>query len=185
MTVAQYEVADYFMGSTVGIERKTTGDFVQSIPRVLQQVEELHENFDYPYLLLEMKEFDDLFWVREMSDNSIIGALTSISAHRGVYIMPTNKEWLVRSIISIFKHHITPQTTQYIPIRPKANMQDKQQALLRSLPYIGSGKARELLSNYKSPAHAFKDIRNWGRGMTKKRREELGKIIYGDSYKES
>ncbi|MBT4321912.1 DEAD/DEAH box helicase, partial [Candidatus Woesearchaeota archaeon] len=70
--------ADIIVSDTVGIERKTIPDFVNSIidKRIFTQLKDLKNNFENPIIILEGEE--DLYSVRNIHPNAIRGMLATI-----------------------------------------------------------------------------------------------------------
>lgn len=178
--IEAFEVGDYFVGDTIGIERKAVHDFVLSIPKVFSQVQELKDNFNIPYLLLE-GDFSLLFGTRsQISPNAILGALISVKAHYDVNIMFTNQAMVVQTILALFEKHTDGKAIPYRPIRPKPSITDHQLHILTSLPSVGEKTARELLERFNTPVNAIRNIDDWTkvRGITPQRARKIKEILY-------
>jgi len=90
--VRRLAAADVVVGS-VGIERKTLRDYVNGVaarsgPDVERQVEAMGEAFDHAYLLLEGDLVDVDALPTGVSPAAIRGSMASITARRGVPVIP-------------------------------------------------------------------------------------------------
>jgi Fanconi anemia group M protein len=83
----QLSVADYVISKRVGIERKSSKDFTDSIKdgRLFKELKVLIETYERVILVLE----DDPFKDSNLSENAIYGAITSIILNLGVTIYKT------------------------------------------------------------------------------------------------
>ncbi|MFW9895735.1 MAG: DEAD/DEAH box helicase [Candidatus Thorarchaeota archaeon] len=83
----QLSVADYVISDRVGIERKTSQDFTDSIKdgRLFKELWTLVETYERPILILEEDPFRD----SNLSENAIYGAISSIILNLGVTIYKT------------------------------------------------------------------------------------------------
>ncbi|MFX1454832.1 MAG: DEAD/DEAH box helicase [Promethearchaeota archaeon] len=83
----QLSVADYVISDRVGIERKTSQDFTDSIKdgRLFKELWTLVETYERPILILEEDPFRD----SNLSENAIYGAISSIILNLGVIIYKT------------------------------------------------------------------------------------------------
>src|SRR3989339_625037 len=83
--------ADYRLSARLGVERKTTSDFLQSMidKRLFNQLHELKRNFAKPLLLIEGNGAD-LFSLRKINENAIRGALASVVIDYSVPIIWTH-----------------------------------------------------------------------------------------------
>ena len=88
LKLEQLSVADYVISDRVGIERKSSKDFTDSIKdgRLFKELKVLVETYERGILILE----DDPFKVSNLSENAIYGAITSIILNLGVTIYRTN-----------------------------------------------------------------------------------------------
>ncbi|MFW9821502.1 MAG: ERCC4 domain-containing protein, partial [Candidatus Thorarchaeota archaeon] len=83
----QLSVADYVISDRVGIERKTSQDFTDSIKdgRLFKELWTLVETYEKPILILEEDPLRD----SNLSENAIYGAISSIILNLGVTIYKT------------------------------------------------------------------------------------------------
>ncbi len=84
----QLEVADYIVSERVGIERKSSQDFTNSIKdgRLFKELIDLTKNFERPILILE----ENPFLNTNISENALYGAITSIILDLGVNVYRTS-----------------------------------------------------------------------------------------------
>jgi Fanconi anemia group M protein len=84
----QLEVADYVISERVGIERKSSQDFTDSIKdgRLFKELIDLTKNFEKPILILE----ENPFLNTNITENALYGAITSILLDLGVNVYRTS-----------------------------------------------------------------------------------------------
>ena len=89
LTVKSLKSADFIVSNRVGIERKTSEDFVNSIidKRLLLQLKDLKENFERPILIIEGNE--DIYSIRNIHPNAIRGMLATIAVSYRIPIIHT------------------------------------------------------------------------------------------------
>lgn len=83
-------VGDYILSENIGVERKTTEDFLDTIVgerQLFEQMDDLANNYDRPIMILEG---GTPFGRRSIHPNAIYGALSSLIADFGVSIMYTD-----------------------------------------------------------------------------------------------
>ena len=164
MEVKALPVADYQVSGEVGIERKTTKDFVGSIidKRLYKQAKELVENFRKPVIILEG---DDLY-SSLLNPNAIRGALASIAVDFGIPIIPTRSEDDTAAMI--FRLAVREQMHEKSPIQARTEkkpltLYEQQLYIVESLPNIGPVTAKKMLNEFGS----VKNIINASQGELK------------------
>jgi ERCC4-related helicase len=87
LKLEQLSVADYIISERVGIERKATEDFNDSIKdgRLFNELYELRKNFERSILILEGNPVIN----SQISENAIYGAITSIILNLGILVYKT------------------------------------------------------------------------------------------------
>jgi Fanconi anemia group M protein len=87
LRLEQLSVADYVISNRVGIERKTSKDFADSIKdgRLFKELKSLIENYEVSILILEEDPVTD----SNLSENATYGAISSIILNLGVTIYKT------------------------------------------------------------------------------------------------
>ncbi|MBW2977035.1 DEAD/DEAH box helicase [Candidatus Woesearchaeota archaeon] len=145
--------ADYILSSRVGVELKTSEDFVQSIidGRLLQQIKNLKSNFERPLLVIEGVE--DIYSVRNVHANSIRGMLAAIAVSYGVPILYTKNFKDTAQLLSIIAKREQEDTGKDFSLHPEKknlSIREQQEYIISSLPGVGSGLAKPLLKYFKS-----------------------------------
>lgn len=149
----QLDVADYVVSNRVGIEFKTTEDFVNSIidGRLLQQLKDLKENYQRPVVIIEGTE--DIYSVRNVHPNAIRGMLATIAVSYGIPILYSRNAKETASLIKIIAKREQEETTRdFQPHSDKKplTLKDQQEYVVSSLPGVGITLARPLLRKFKT-----------------------------------
>ncbi|MEA2037702.1 MAG: DEAD/DEAH box helicase [Nanoarchaeota archaeon] len=145
--------ADYLLSSRVGIEFKTSEDFVNSLidGRLLQQMRELKEKFERPLVIVEGEQ--DIYSIRNVHPNSIRGMLATISVSYGIPILFTNKAIETASLMKIIaKREQEEAGSEFAAHGEKKGMslREWQEYIISSLPGVGPSLAKPLLRKFKS-----------------------------------
>ena len=100
----QLEIGDYILSKDVCVERKTIEDFVNSMidGRLFTQLVNLRESYPKPLILVE-GNFEEIFNLRNIHKNSIIGALTSIALDYQTPIINTKTQTKPPSIYTLLQ----------------------------------------------------------------------------------
>lgn len=144
-------ITDYQVSDEVGIERKTTKDFVVSIidKRLHKQAKELVENFRKPVIILEGEDL----YSSLIHPNAIRGALASLAVDFGIPIIPTrSKEDTAAMIARIAireQIHERPEI-QIRTERKPLTLYEQKLYIIESLPNIGPVTAKKLLEEFGS-----------------------------------
>ncbi len=137
---------------TIGIERKTKSDFLNSIidKRLFQQLLALKENFKFSLLILEGKE--NIFSLRNIHPNAIRGALLSIVLDYNIPIIETRNisdtAAFLETLSKRLEHPIKNISLQQK--RKDLSLKEQQEFFISSLPYIGPKTSKEILKNFKT-----------------------------------
>jgi len=144
--------ADYLLSSRVGVEFKTTEDFVNSLidGRLLQQIRELKENFERPLVIVEGEQ--DIYSVRNVHPNAIRGALSMIAVSYGVPVLFTKNSKESASFLKIVAKREQEETEEFSLHGAKREMKlkDWQEYIIGALPGVGASLAKPLLREFKS-----------------------------------
>lgn len=177
----QLDIADFIIQTknlngtiqNVGIERKTTEDFLNSIidKRILNQAVLLKENFDVPLLIIEGEE--NIYALRNFHPNSIRGIISTIAVDFQIPIIHTKNYRDTAKYLSLIAKRLekTRRPLSLVPKRKPLTLKEKQLFLVESLPGIGPTIARSLLKNFKT----IKEIINSSEKELRKV-EKIGKI---------
>ncbi|MEI7961847.1 MAG: ERCC4 domain-containing protein, partial [archaeon] len=182
--VKPLDVGDYILSKDVCVERKTTEDFLNSMldGRMFEQLVRMRQNYPKPLVIIEGK-MDELFTMRNIHKNSVIGALTSIALDYQVPIINTKSESeTAEYIYSIAKREQLGKDTEVRlrTGRKGLTLSDQQRFIIEGLPMVGPALAKSLLEKFGS----IKQIANAGElelqkveGLGKKKAHIIRKVL--------
>lgn len=155
--VKSLAIADYQVSDEVGIERKTTKDFIVSImdKRLYKQAKELAENFRKPVIILEGEDL----YSSLIHPNAVRGALASLAVDFSIPIIPTRSEEDTAAMVMriAIREQILERPVMQIRTEKKPlTLYEQQLYIVESLPNIGPVTAKKLLEEFGS----VKDIIN-------------------------
>ena len=147
------EYADYVVSSRCGIEIKTVEDFVDSIidGRLLQQIKNLKNNFERPIIVIEGTQ--DIYGVRNVHQNSILGMMATIAVSYGIPIIQTKSFKETAALLQIIAKREQDETGRDFSLhadRKPATLKEQQEYVVSSLPGMGLGLAKPLLKKFKT-----------------------------------
>ncbi len=152
--VKQIEVGDYVLSDQIVVERKTLEDFLNSIidGRLFNQLNKMNENYDSPLILVEGNQ-EELFSLRNIHRNAIIGALTSIALNYRIPILFTKNS--AETAEYLFLTAKREQLGKGSDIRLRVGrkgltLSEQQRFLVEGLPMVGPQMARSLLNHFGS-----------------------------------
>jgi ERCC4-related helicase len=186
----QLDVGDYIASKDVCIERKSVEDFLNSMidGRLFNQLVTIRNNYEKPLLLLE-GNMQEIFTLRNIHKNAVMGALTSIALDYQVPIINTkNPKETAEYIFNISKRE---QLGKYKEIRLRLGRKgltekEKQQFIIEGLPTVGPMLAKNLLKKFnsiKKIANASEKKLQTIENLGPKKAKEIYKIFNTD-YKE-
>jgi Fanconi anemia group M protein len=152
VTLRNLDVGDYVVSDRVAIERKTASDFVDSIidpeRNLFRQIGDLSRSYDRPILILEGRDL----YTRQVSPNSIRGALLTVAVEYGVPIIPTEDQDETASVIALLasreqKEGHDPKLHGHKTAR---TLKEQQEYLISAIPSVGPRVARNLLKHFGS-----------------------------------
>ncbi|HLC86166.1 MAG TPA: ERCC4 domain-containing protein [Candidatus Nanoarchaeia archaeon] len=163
--VKQLAIADFVLEvkteagelQTIGIERKTTQDFLDSIidKRLVNQLILLKQNFNFPLLILEGTE--DVYTLRNFHPNSIRGMIASICLDMQVPMITTRSfrdtAKMIKVISSKFEKSRKP--ISLLTKRKPLTTKEMQEYIIESLPGVGPTIAKNLLNKFKNVKNIF------------------------------
>ncbi len=184
INVKQLELGDYVLANDIAVERKTVEDFLESIidGRLFQQLVKMSENYASPLMLIEGKQ-EELFSLREIHRNAIIGALTSIACNYRVPIIFTKdaRETAEYLFVIAKREQLGKEKDIRLRIGRKGlSLREQQQFIVESLPLVGPSMAKKLLQRFESVKKVFnageKELQKI-EGMGEKKAGQIRKAI--------
>ncbi|MBT4192237.1 MAG: DEAD/DEAH box helicase [Candidatus Diapherotrites archaeon] len=150
----QLTVGDYVLSKDVCVERKSVEDFLASMidGRLFNQLVDLRENYSKPLVILE-GNIDELFTLRNMHRNAIIGALTSIALDYQIPIINTkNVDETAEYLYLIAKREQFGKDRDIrLRIGRKGlSVSEQQRYIVEGFPLVGPLLARNLLKEFGS-----------------------------------
>lgn len=150
VTLKNLDVGDYIVSDRIAIERKTAGDFVASIidpeRNLFRQISDLSRTYEKPVLILEGRDL----YTRQVSPNSIRGALAAIAVDYGIPIVPTESQEETAAVIAMLaarecKEGREPKLHGHKTAR---TLKEQQEYLISAIPSVGPAVARNLLRHF-------------------------------------
>jgi ERCC4-related helicase/DNA uptake protein ComE-like DNA-binding protein len=186
LNLEKLDSADYLLSSRVGVEFKTNEDFVNSIidGRLLMQVKQLKRNFERPLIIIEGTE--DIYSIRNIHSNAIMGMLSMIAISYGIPIISTKNHKETASLMQIIAKREQEETGKnFTPHSEKrvSTLKEQQEYFVSSLPGIGMTLAKPLLKEFKSVKNlinAKKEDLEKVEKIGPKKAEELKKVFDGE-----
>ena len=154
----QLKVGDYILSDRVGVERKSSEDFLQSIvdKRLFRQLEELKATFKKPLLIIEGGGLLDSD--RNIHPNAIRGALASVTIDYSMPIIWTQTQMDTAHQLYLIARREQIEEKRSTGIRGKKKLystEDVQEFLVSGIPKISTEKSRALLKHFKTPEKIF------------------------------
>jgi len=148
--VCQLKVGDFILSNRVGVERKSTGDFLQSIvdKRLMSQAKILRETFERPVLILEG---GNLYSRRAIHPNAVRGSLAALVVDIGIPILPTRDEKETALILFAIARREQLDESREVAVRgePKRlTLPEHQRFVVEGLPGISAVLAKRLLEHF-------------------------------------
>lgn len=150
----QLEVGDFVVGPDVVIERKTVEDFLSSVTdgRLLAQLVNMSQAYARPLLILEGKP-EELFSLRNIHENAIIGMLASISLTYRIPILYTRDAKETAKFVYQIAKREQQGSDREIRLRigrKGLTLGEQQQYIIEGLPLVGPTLAKSLLEHFGS-----------------------------------
>ncbi|KKK42646.1 hypothetical protein LCGC14_0718810 [marine sediment metagenome] len=179
LRLEQLAVGDYVISKRVGIERKGSQDFTDSIKdgRLFKELKALKENYERAILILE----DDPIENSSLSENALYGAISSIILNLGVTIYKTkNAKETAKFLFQLAKKEQSQGNTTLKLRFDKAPIETSRllEYLISGVPGVNTLRAKNLLKEFQTLQNIFlADIPD----LTKI--ENIGKKIAQEIYK--
>lgn len=155
---------------TVGIEKKTINDFLNSIidKRIISQLMDLKKYFDTPLLIIEGEE--NIYKIRNFHPNSIRGMFASIAIDFQIPILYTRNYRDTANLLAIIAKRLekTRSLPSLLKKRKPLTLKQQQEFIIETLPGIGPIISKSLLEKFRT----IKKIIN----ATEEELEEVEKI---------
>jgi Fanconi anemia group M protein len=156
LNLEQLEVADYILSDRVGIERKSSQDFTDSIKdgRLFKELIDLSKNFKRAILLLE----EDPFSNTNINENALYGAISSIILNLGITVYKTaNVDESVKFLYHLAKKE---QTDHKKPVKSRFEKAPTQlsyllEHIISGVPGVNTLRAKSLLKELKTLQKIF------------------------------
>ncbi|MBS7288420.1 MAG: DEAD/DEAH box helicase [Candidatus Freyarchaeota archaeon] len=156
VVLTKLNVGDYVVSERVGIERKTSADFVQSImdQRIFKQLADLTRTYEAPLLIIEGER---LYERGGINPESIRGALVSVALDFKTPIFWTRNAKETAEVIKTIARREREEGRRGIRIGVKkpGTVKELQERLVASLPGVDHVLARRLLQKFKSVEKVF------------------------------
>jgi len=187
--VRQLEVGDYILSENVCVERKTAGDFLQSIVdrRLLEQAQNLVRNFEIPIIIIE-GELN--LSSRNIHPNAVRGMLAAIATDFKISIIPTKDENDTAEMLFIIAKREQEEKRNPVALigeKRAYTLAERQHLIAESLPNVSAVIAERLLERFKT----IKKIANAGikelikvEGIGLKKADEIFKVTHSEYKKE-
>jgi len=179
LILEQLTVADYVISNRVGIERKSSKDFTDSIKdgRLFKELKVLIETYERGILILEEDPFKD----SNLNENAIYGAITSIILNLGVTIYRTSDTKETAMFLYQLAKKEQSERKSTLKLRfDKAPIEKSRllEYIVAGIPGVNAFRAKNLLKELKTLQNIFlADIPD----LTKI--ENIGKKIAQQIYK--
>ncbi|MBS3781558.1 MAG: DEAD/DEAH box helicase family protein [Candidatus Thermoplasmatota archaeon] len=153
---AQLSVGDYIISENSAVERKEVSDFLESVTdgRLFSQARALRNNYQQPVMILEG---EGLFERRNINENAIYGALSSLACDFRIPVLYTKNEDETASLLSaMLKRKEKKKDTSAVRKKKKSmSTRDRKKYILEGLPSISGVLAERLLEHFGSVRDVF------------------------------
>lgn len=179
VNVRQLSVGDFIIGDKVVVERKSVGDFLQSLidGRLHEQAKALVENFERPVMIIEG---DDIYSRRAIHPNAVRGALAALALDFRIPILWSKDEEETAALLLALAKREQLKEEKPIPLRRKLGTADFQRFIVESLPGVSAVLARRLLEHFKTVERIMRASERElmeVRGIGKKKAAEIREIL--------
>ncbi|RBI63089.1 Hef nuclease [halophilic archaeon] len=147
-------VGDYILSDRVAVERKTVGDFLDSLVggdrSVFEQVGDMTRHYSRPVLVLEG---EGLYEQRNVHPNAIRGALSSLAVDFGVSVLQTDGEDDTADLLEVVATREQESADREVSVhgeKQAKTLDEQQEYVVAAIADIGPVTARSLLSTFGS-----------------------------------
>ncbi len=148
------DIGDYVLSKDVCVERKTVEDFVNSMidGRLFTQMNNLRQNYSKPLVILEGNT-TELFTIRNIHKNSILGALTSIALDYQVPLLNSKNSTETADMLYVIAKREQKIFSKEVRIRvgrKGLTLSEQQRFIVEGFPSVGPLLAKSLLEKFGS-----------------------------------
>ncbi len=159
--IERLDVADYDVGGVYGVERKTPGDFINSIidRRLFDQATYLREAFEVPIIVVE-GGFSRVLRYRRINPHAIFGAMAALAENK-ISVIQTAGPRETAELLLVLQKRLEKKKRTYVPpskkrvIKMNTSVPVVQLNLLSSIPGISFEMADKILRYFKTPRRFF------------------------------
>ncbi len=145
----QLGVGDYQLSDRVVVEYKTVADFVDSIVdgRLLSQLRGLRS---YPRPLIIIEGEEDIYSIRRMHPNAILGMLAAITVSYNIPVLFTRNSKETAALLALVAKKEVEKGGQEFQLHTQKPLSETeyQEFIVSSLPGVGTGLAKNLLTRF-------------------------------------
>lgn len=160
-SVARLEVGDYDVGGVYGVERKSSGDFVNSVidGRLFEQAKYLRESYETAIIVVE-GDLSEEVSRRQVSLNPLFGALAAL-AENGVSVLQVRSYAETALLIYVLWKRLQKHGSSFLVRSKKKVFKEStsipvvQLNLIASLPGISREMADRILREFHTPRRFF------------------------------
>jgi Fanconi anemia group M protein len=152
----QLSVGDYIISKRVGIERKSSQDFIDSIKdgRLFKELKQLIENYERAILIMEGDPFEN----STISENALYGAITAIILNLGVNLYRTKDSKETGMFLYQLAKKEQSESKSKLKLRfDKAPIDTSRllEYLIAGIPGVNALRAQNLLKEFKTLQNIF------------------------------
>lgn len=151
INMEKLDVADYVLSKRVAIEFKTKEDFVNSMidGRLLPQIKSLRR-YEKPLLIIQGEE--DIYSVRKIHQNSILGMLATITIDFAIPIIFTKNYLESARLIALIAKREADEGQEGFTLHTTkpSTIKEQQEYIVSSFPGIGAELNKPLLEKFRS-----------------------------------
>lgn len=150
------EVADFVLSEDVAVERKTAGDFVDSIidNRLFDQIQDLSD-YRKPLMLIEGH---NIYSQRNIDEKAVRGALSSVALDYGIPVIWSTGEDDTTEILLQIAEREQEEKDKDVAIRGNASgrtLRQQKEFIVAGLPGVNTKIARRLLEEFGDAGSVF------------------------------
>ena len=148
------DIGDYVLSKDVCVERKTIEDFLNSMidGRLFTQLNNLRQNYSKPLVILEGNT-TELFTLRNIHKNSVLGALTSIALDYQVPVLNSKDSTQTADMLYVIAKREQKLNNKEVRIRvgrKGLTLSEQQRFIVEGFPSVGPQLAKSLLEKFGS-----------------------------------